>query len=90
MSKEKYRICPFCGTEMTEVETPMSKVIENFTCAEHFDWQTFRAEAAKDILCAFISNERIKVSKDNTEDFIECSIALADVLTIKLKGDGKE
>ena len=53
-------------------------------------WCKFRAEAAKDILCAFASNEHIELSKDNIEKSVESSIALADILIIKLKGDGKE
>jgi len=90
MSEVKYKICPFCGTLMQEISTPAEEVINEFKSNIKFDWQAFRAEAAKDILCAFASNERIELSKDNIEKSVECSIALADILIIKLKGDGKD
>lgn len=46
-----------------------------------FDWQSFRAEAAKDILCAMINHFG---TKDNLED-IKFSIICADMLITKLK-----
>lgn len=46
-----------------------------------FDWESFRAEAAKDILCAMINHFG---TKDNLED-IKFSILCADMLIAKLK-----
>lgn len=48
---------------------------------DDFDWQSFRAEAAKDILCAMINHFGTKV---NLED-IKFSIICADMLIAKLK-----
>ena len=55
-----------------------------------FDWQAFRAEAAKDILCALASNSCVHLTKDNVDKFIEGSVATADMLISKLKEDEKE
>jgi len=56
---------------------------------EFFDWQSFRAEAAKDILCAVINREgsftrngQVVVSH---QDFIEMAVEDADALIAKLK-----
>lgn len=85
--------CPKCGAMEFDVERyPMPEVVNNLTAqpTEATFWCKFRAEAAKDILCAFASNEHIELSKDNIEKSVESSIALADILIIKLKEDGKE
>lgn len=52
----------------------------------NFDWQSFRAEAAKDILCAMITKFGMKDRLEDiiTED-IKFSIVCADVLIDKLK-----
>lgn len=54
-----------------------------------FDWQSFRAEAAKDILCAIINRENPLTRNgevvDSHQDFIEIAIADADALIKKLK-----
>lgn len=56
---------------------------------EMFDWQSFRAEAAKDILCAMINRESSFTRNGNPvtkhDDFIEMAIIDADVLISKLK-----
>lgn len=49
--------------------------------AKEFDWKSFRAETAKDILCAMINHFG---TKDNLED-IKFSILCADRLIAKLK-----
>jgi hypothetical protein len=49
-----------------------------------FDWQSFRAEAAKDILCAMLGNKR---NTDFCPDKIEFSIKYADELIKSLKND---
>lgn len=55
----------------------------------NFDWQSFRAEAAKDILCAIINREspftrngEVVVSH---QDFIEIAVGDADALIKQLK-----
>jgi len=93
-------MCGNCGALMTadgtlihnygEVKAIVDAPLPDVKFIPTFDWQAFRAEAAKDILCAFASNERIELSKDNIEKSVECSIALADILIIKLKGDGNK
>lgn len=63
-----------------------------------FNWQAFRAEAAKDILCALLSrverfytcvtdDSRHKVSYH--DDFVRIAIRDADELIKQLKEDGK-
>lgn len=56
---------------------------------DDFDWQSFRAEAAKDILCAVINREgsftrngQVVVSH---QDFIEMAVEDADASIAKLK-----
>ena len=56
---------------------------------DSFDWQSFRAEAAKDILCAMISNEGV-ADERNVDDFtkdnqVKDAILYADKLISKLK-----
>lgn len=54
-----------------------------------FDWQSFRAEAAKEILCAIINRESSFTRNGklivNHKDFIEMAIEDADALISKLK-----
>jgi len=90
MSEVKYKYCPFCGTLMQEISTPAEEVINEFKSNIKFDWQAFRAEAAKDILCALASNSCVHLTKDNVDKFIEGSVATADMLISKLKEDEKE
>lgn len=56
---------------------------------DDFDWQSFRAEAAKDILCAMISNEGV-ADERNVDDFtkdnqVKDAVLYADKLISKLK-----
>ena len=48
---------------------------------ETFDWQSFRAEAAKDILCAIISQPNLGYYGDEVEN----AVIFADKLISKLK-----
>ena len=48
---------------------------------EFFDWQSFRAEAAKDILCAIISQPNLGYYGDEVEN----AVIFADKLISKLK-----
>lgn len=48
---------------------------------EFFDWQSFRAEAAKDILCSLILDDRVPITKEQVTN----SIWLADELIKQLK-----
>lgn len=56
---------------------------------DDFDWQSFRAEAAKDILCAIINREssftRNGKAVVSHKDFIEMAVEDADALIAKLK-----
>lgn len=56
---------------------------------EDFDWQSFRAETAKYILCAIINRESSFTRNGEVvvshKDFIEMAIEDADALIIKLK-----
>ena len=59
---------------------------EQWTAKKSFDWQSFRAEAAKDILCSVILTFEAKESFDKTLDnAINNSIKAADKLISKLK-----
>ena len=48
---------------------------------DNFDWQSFRAEAAKDILCALILDGRVPITNEQVANSIE----LADELVKQLK-----
>lgn len=60
----------------------------------NFDWQSFRNQAAKDILCAMINRESSFTRNGNPvtkhDDFIEMAIIDADVLISKLKEKEEE
>lgn len=45
-----------------------------------FDWKSFRAEAAKDILCAMIST-----MQQMNQDDIDTAVDIADTLILRLK-----
>lgn len=56
---------------------------------DFFDWQSFRVEAAKDVLCAMISNEGV-ADESNIDDFtkdnqVKDAVLYADKLISKLK-----
>lgn len=53
----------------------------NLIEGEDFDWQSFRAEAAKDILCALILDGRVPITNEQVAN----SIKLADELIRQLK-----
>lgn len=58
----------------------------NEESANNFDWQSFRAEAAKDILCAIITaNNWFYGNETESATKIESAIKLADKLISKLK-----
>lgn len=50
-----------------------------------FDWQSFRAEAAKDILCAMISSTQYWFSEPAFDSKVDRAIRFADKLIAKLK-----
>ena len=60
----------------------------NLTEKENFDWQSFRAEAAKDILCATLSggtaSGMIGIIPEK-ETIVKASIEIADELIKQLK-----
>ena len=66
--------------------------------AKQFDWQSFRAEAAKDILCAIINSPSINGFKDDNKKYIPfekniaCKVAIeyADELIKQLKEKEEE
>ena len=49
-----------------------------------FDWQSFRAEAAKDILCAMLVDQRISESTPY-KDLVKMSLECTDELIKQLK-----
>ena len=59
---------------------------EKISYQEMFDWQSFRAEAAKDILCAIISQPNLGYYGDEVEN----AVIFADKLISKLKEKEKE
>lgn len=63
-------------------------VLQQWTTKE-FDWQSFRNQAAKDILCAIINRESSFTRNGEVvvshKDFIEIAIEDADALIAKLK-----
>lgn len=79
--------CPYRAyTDNAEcLYTPCREIKE----ANNFDWQSFRNQAAKDILCQTINFEAISVggkSRINEERAVKKAIAYADELIKQLKG----
>ena len=52
---------------------------------EDFDWQSFRAEATKDILCAMISSTTYCFAESTIGSHTDRAIRFADTLISKLK-----
>ena len=83
--------CPVCGGIEFDLDKYPMLVLDsdkNFGSVAppfFFDWQAFRAEAAKDILCSILST---RDSAD--EEHIQMAVEIADSLIAKLKGDGTE
>lgn len=50
-----------------------------------FDWESFRAEAAKDILCGIVSHPNIRCGVGNTETQVGYALQYADELIRQLK-----
>ena len=86
--------CPKCGAIEFDVERyPMSEIINDLTTqpTEVTFWCKFRAEAAKDILCAFITTPNTVFDKDSLKltEVAENAIKLTDWLIKQLKEDDK-
>lgn len=79
-------VCDSWGNPI-EMRPEAIELIQDKT--DDFDWQSFRNQAAKDILCAMINRESSFTRNGNTvtkhDDFIEMAIIDADVLISKLK-----
>jgi hypothetical protein len=57
--------------------------------AKQFDWQSFRAEASKDILCAMLTDQRISETMPY-KDLVKMSLECTDELIKQLKeNEGK-
>lgn len=50
-------------------------------------WAKFRAEAAKDLFCAALSNSAIRINEDNAESQAKSCVLMADLLIKQLKGE---
>ena len=74
-SSKTLRLAPACDKEWTMLEN------ENDDFSDSFDWQSFRNQAAKDILCAIISQPNLGYYGDE----IENAVIFADKLISKLK-----
>ena len=90
--------CPVCGNvefDLDKYPMPVADLDKNYGSVAppfFFDWQAFRAEAAKDILCAFITTPNSVFDKDSLTltEVAEHAIDLTDWLIAKLKQDGKD
>lgn len=84
-------VCDSWGNPI-EMKPEEIELIQDKT--DGFDWQSFRAEAAKDILCAMITNEGV-ADERNVDDFtkdnqVKDAVLYADSLISKLKEKEKE
>ena len=52
--------------------------------AKQFDWQSFRNQAAKDILCAMLTDQRISETM-SYKDLVKMSLECTDELIKQLK-----
>lgn len=66
-----------------EVDKSFVLVPTNSTNSDSFDWQSFRVEAAKDILCAIIQSGYY--GEDRIEHQSELGVKYANALVSKLK-----
>ena len=58
---------------------------EENVSANNFDWQSFRAEAAKDIMCAMIGSSTYLFGEGTIEKHVNRAVMFADMLIEKLK-----
>lgn len=81
-------VCDDRGTPY-EVDFDDVELINEKESADKTDWQSFRGEAAKDILAGMLSNpESIHIDKkrlQTIEGFVDCAIMIVDCLIEKLK-----
>lgn len=94
--------CPVCGgLEFDTEKYPMPEVINDLTIHPYpdltrdFDWQAFRAEAAKDFVSAILAGGANQTDNEGKvfrtiEDIVDGCVVFADVLIAKLKEDGKD
>lgn len=66
----KCKDCTVFGCQYRTTNAEKDCYYEQWT-AKQFDWQSFRAKAAKDILCAIIASPSIIKLKDDKENLIE-------------------
>ena len=77
--KDCYKDCPYRRNTI-DAEC----VFQQWT-AKQFDWQSFRAEAAKDILCGIVAHPNIRYGVGNTETQVGYALQYADELIKQLK-----
>ena len=68
------------------------EILEEDKPKDNFDWQAFRVNAAKDILCAAITGGIVRGADGfvaQKETLVNGAIAVADALIIRLKEDEK-
>ena len=93
----KCKDCTLFGCKYRTTNVEKDCYYEQWTVKE-FDWQSFRAEASKDILCAIIASPSIIKLKDDKgnliefckEDACKVSIEYANELIKQLKEKEKK
>ena len=84
----KCKDCTVFGCQYRTTNAEKDCYYEQRTEKESFDWQTFRVEAAKDILCAVLSGGIASREYDiilKNKDLVDVSIGIANELVKRLK-----
>lgn len=80
----KCKDCAIFGCQYRTTDAEKDCYYEQWT-AKQFDWQSFRNQAAKDILCAMISSTTYFFAESTIDSRTDRAIRFADNLISKLK-----
>ena len=76
-------VCDSWGNPI-EMKPEEIELIQDKT--DDFDWQSFQAEAAKDVLCSMIGEViKLRNGSDLIDNTVSCAIVITDKLISKLK-----
>lgn len=84
----KCKDCTTFGCQYRTTDAEKDCYYEQWTAKESFDWQSFRAEAAKGILCAMLTDQRISETMPYKE-LVKMSLECTDELIKQLKKEEK-
>jgi hypothetical protein len=80
----KCKDCTVFGCQYRTTDAEKDCYYEQWT-AKQFDWQSFRAEAAKDILAGIVAHSNISISSRDAERLTKLALTYTNELIRQLK-----